>query len=53
VHLAVAATMGLGVLIGAQGGAFLSMRMRSEPIRYIMAAALAIFAIRMIFRFAF
>ncbi len=53
VNLPVAASMGLGVLIGAQGGAFLSSRMRSEPIRYILAAALTIFAIRLILRFAF
>ena len=53
VHLTTAASMGLGVLIGAQGGAFLSSRMRSEPIRRVMAAALALFAIRLILRFAF
>jgi uncharacterized membrane protein YfcA len=45
--------MGVGVLIGAQGGAFLSTRMRSEPIRYILATALTIFAVRLILRFAF
>lgn len=45
--------LGMGVLIGAQGGAFLSTRMRGEPIRRLLAAALAIFAIRMILRFAF
>ncbi len=50
VHLGAAASMGLGVLLGAQGGAFLSLRMRSEPIRRILAAALAIFAIRLILR---
>ncbi len=48
VHLTTAAWMGLGVLIGAQGGAFLSSRMRSEPIRRILAAVLAIFAIRLV-----
>lgn len=53
VNLRVAAAMGLGVLIGAQGGAFLSVRMRGEPIRRILAVAVAIFAIRMILRFAF
>ncbi len=53
VHLPAAASMGLGVLIGAQGGALLSSRMRSEPIRRLLAAALALFAIRMILRFAF
>ena len=53
VDLPVAASMGLGVLIGAQGGAFLSTRMRSEPIRYILATALTIFAVRLILRFAF
>jgi uncharacterized membrane protein YfcA len=53
VNLPVAASMGVGVLIGAQGGAFLSTRMRSEPIRYILATALTIFAVRLILRFAF
>jgi uncharacterized membrane protein YfcA len=50
VHLAAAASMGLGVLIGAQGGALLSTRMPGEPIRRLLAAALAIFAIRLILR---
>lgn len=50
VHLAAAASMGLGVLIGAQGGAFLSTRMRGEPIRRLLAGALALFAIRLILR---
>lgn len=45
--------LGAGVLIGAQGGAFLSTRMRGEPIRRLLAVSLAIFAIRMILRFAF
>ncbi len=52
VDLFAAACMGLGVLIGAQIGALLSMRMRSEPIRRILATALALFAIRLILRFA-
>ncbi len=52
VHFIATASMGLGVFIGAQGGALLSMRMRSEPIRRILAAALALFAIRLILRFA-
>ena len=51
IQLAAAASMGLGVLIGAQGGAFLSTRMRGEPIRRLLAAALAIFALRLILRF--
>ena len=50
VHLASAASMGLGVLIGAQGGALLSTRIPGEPIRRLLAAALAIFAIRLILR---
>jgi uncharacterized membrane protein YfcA len=50
VHLAVAASMGFGVLIGAQGGAFLSTRMPGEPIRRLLAAALAIFAVRLVLR---
>ena len=52
IQLAAAASMGLGVLIGAQGGAFLSIRMRGEPIRRLLAAVLAIFALRLILRFA-
>ena len=52
IDLTAAASMGLGVLIGAQGGAFLSTRMRGEPIRRLLAAALAIFALRLILRFA-
>ncbi|OGB93407.1 MAG: hypothetical protein A3G35_12945 [candidate division NC10 bacterium RIFCSPLOWO2_12_FULL_66_18] len=52
IQLATAASMGLGVLIGAQGGAFLSTRMRGEPIRRLLAAALAIFALRLILWFA-
>jgi len=48
-----AASMGVGVMIGAQGGAWLSTRLTGEPIRRILAATLAIFAIRMILRFAF
>jgi uncharacterized membrane protein YfcA len=53
VVLSVAASMGAGVLIGAQGGAVLSRRMRSEPIRRILAVALAIFAVRLILRIVF
>ena len=53
VDLAVAASMGAGVLIGAQGGAILSRRMRSEPIRRILAIALAVFAARLILRIVF
>ncbi len=50
IHMAAAASMGLGVLIGAQGGAFLSTRLRGEPIRRLLALALAIFAIRLVLR---
>lgn len=53
VYLTAAASMGVGVMIGAQGGAWLSMRLGGEPIRRILAATVAIFAIRMILRFAF
>ena len=53
IHLTAAASMGLGVMIGAQGGAWLSTRLTGEPIRRILAAALGIFALRMILRFAF
>ena len=50
IHLAIAASLGLGVLIGAQGGALLSTRMPGEPIRRLLAVALAIFAMRLILR---
>lgn len=50
VNLSVAASMGVGVLGGAQVGAALSRRMRSEPIRRLLALALAVFAIRLILR---
>ena len=50
INLTVAASMGFGVLIGAQGGAFLSTRMPAEPIRRLLAVALAIFAIRLVLR---
>lgn len=50
VVLPVAAAMGLGVLLGAQAGARLSTRMRSEPIRRLLAAAVSIFAIGLIIR---
>ena len=53
VRLSTAAWMGLGVLMGAQGGAYLSARMRSGPIRRLLAGALALFAVRLILRFAF
>jgi len=53
VDLSVAASMGAGVLIGAQGGAILSRRMRGEPIRRILAIALAVFAARLILRIVF
>lgn len=44
VRLPIAGSMGLGVLLGAQLGALLSMRMPSEPIRRTLAVALAVFA---------
>jgi uncharacterized membrane protein YfcA len=50
VDLPAAASMGLGVLMGAQAGAFLSTRMRGEPIRRLLAMALAIFAARLVLR---
>jgi hypothetical protein len=50
IHLAAAASMGVGVLLGAQGGAFLSTRMRGEPIRRLLALAVAVFALRLILR---
>jgi uncharacterized membrane protein YfcA len=50
VVLPVAAAMGVGVLLGAQGGARLSTRMRSEPIRRLLALALSAFAIGLIIR---
>ncbi len=52
VHLRVAASMGLGVLLGAQLGALLSMRLSSEPIRRTLAVALAVFACWLILRSA-
>ena len=53
VRVATAASMGLGVLLGAQLGALLSMRMSSEPIRRTLALALAVFACWLILRTAF
>ena len=53
VQVPVAASMGLGVLLGAQVGAFLSLRMRSEPIRRTLAVALGIFAVWLIVRVMF
>lgn len=52
VRLPVAASLGLGVLLGAQLGAFLSMRMPSKPIRRTLAVALAVFACWLILRTA-
>jgi hypothetical protein len=52
VRVPVAVGMGLGVLLGAQLGAFLSMRMPSEPIRRTLAVALAVFACWLILRTA-
>ena len=53
VRVGMAASMGSGVLLGAQLGAFLSMRMPSEPIRRTLALALAVFACWLILRTAF
>jgi uncharacterized protein len=50
VDLHVAATMGVGVLLGAQAGARLSTRMRSEPIRRLLALAVSVFALGLIIR---
>ena len=50
VHLRVAASMGLGVLLGAQAGARLSMRMQSERIRRLLAGAVGLFALGLIVR---
>jgi uncharacterized membrane protein YfcA len=50
VVLPVAAALGFGVLLGAQGGARLSTRMRGEPIRRLLALALSVFAIGLIIR---
>lgn len=52
VRLPIAASMGLGVLLGAQLGALVSMRLPSEPIRRTLAIALAIFAFWLILRTA-
>jgi len=53
VVLPVAAALGAGVLLGAQAGARLSTRMRSEPIRRLLAAAVAVFALGLIVRHVF
>ncbi|NNF84069.1 MAG: sulfite exporter TauE/SafE family protein [Deltaproteobacteria bacterium] len=50
VVLHVAAVMGVGVLLGAQAGAKLSTRMRSEPIRRVLALAVSAFALVLLFR---
>jgi len=50
VDLAVAAAMGAGVLLGAQAGARLSMKMRSDPIRRLLAFAVLVFAVGLILR---
>ena len=52
VRLPVAGSMGLGVLLGAQLGALLSMRLPSDPIRRTLAVALAVFACWLILRTA-
>ena len=53
VVLQVAAVMGAGVLLGAQAGARLSTRMRSEPIRRLLSLAVSIFALGLIIRTLF
>jgi uncharacterized membrane protein YfcA len=53
VDLPVAVSMGAGVLLGAQAGARLSLRMRSDPIRRLLAVAVLIFAIGLILRHVF
>jgi uncharacterized membrane protein YfcA len=50
IDLTVAVAMGLGVLLGAQAGAQLSMHMRSDPIRRLLAFAVAVFGILLIAR---
>lgn len=50
VDLGVAAAMGLGVLLGAQGGARLSSRMPGDPIRRLLAVAVGVFALLLIAR---
>lgn len=50
VVLPAAAALGVGVLLGAQAGARLSTRMRSEPIRRLLALAVLVFAIGIIIR---
>jgi len=50
VDLSVAAAMGVGVLLGAQAGARVSLRMRSEPIRRLLAFAVLVFAVGLILR---
>jgi len=50
VALTVAAVMGAGVLLGAQAGARLSMRMQSDPIRRILAVAVTVFALSLFVR---
>jgi len=50
VDLPVAAAMGAGVLLGAQAGARLSIRMSSEPIRRLLAFAVLVFAVGLIIR---
>ena len=42
--------MGVGVLLGAQAGARLSTRMRSEPIRRLLAVAVLVFAVGLIIK---
>jgi len=53
VVIPVAASMGLGVLIGAQAGAHFSRRIGSEPIRRTLAVLMMLSAIRLILRVVF
>jgi uncharacterized membrane protein YfcA len=48
IALTVAGGMGAGVLLGAQVGARVSSQMRSDPIRRILALAVAVFALGLI-----
>jgi uncharacterized membrane protein YfcA len=47
VHFAATAWLGLGVVIGAQIGAKLASRLRSNAVLYLFAAVLVVFAVRL------
>ena len=53
VDFPVAGTMGIGVLLGAQAGAALSVRMSGAPIRKILAFAVLVFAVGLLLRHIF